>query len=436
MAYDGGGPVRAADAGPKRSDYRRAVGPGVVSGAADIDPTTVATLVVVGATTLYGLAWLALFIVPMLAVVQTLATRVGAVGRRDLQEAVVDRYGRSLGVLLLGSLLAVNVVVVAADLRAGASAIGLLTGVGERWLVAPFAAVLLAMLVLGRYDEVQRILKYVMLCLLVYGVAAVLARPDWAAVARGSLAPSLRLDPAYVAGALALVGTTLTTYMYVWQTVEQVEEPVPRGWLRLREFDGILGAVLAGAIMWFILVASGATLGVHHRSVDTAEQAAEALRPLAGPLAQDVFGVGLLASAIIALPVILASGGYAAGAYGDWRRGLSLPVRQAPRFYTVIGAGGPRHRAGVRRHQPDQAVVHRQPDRGGGHPARVDHVGAGSRGPQAHALRAGGCGPAGRGLGGRGADRRGLGGLPRTAGVVLRPRFRDLIRAGCGPVRG
>jgi Mn2+/Fe2+ NRAMP family transporter len=313
------------------------VGPGVVSGAADIDPTTVATLVVVGAGTLYGLAWLTLLIVPMLAVVQTLATRVGTVSRRDLQKAVVDRYGRGLGVLLLGSLLAVNVVVVAADLRAGASAIGLLTGVGERWLVAPFAAALLAMLALGGYEEVQRILKYVMLCLLAYGVAAVLARPDWAEVARGSLVPSIRLEPAYVAGALALVGTTLTTYMYVWQTVEQVEEPVPRGWLRLREFDGILGAVLAGAIMWFILVASGATLGVHHTRADTAEQAAEALRPVAGPFAQQLFAVGLLASAIIALPVILASGGYAAGAYGRWRRGLSLRVRQAPRFYAVIG---------------------------------------------------------------------------------------------------
>jgi Mn2+/Fe2+ NRAMP family transporter len=234
------------------------------------------------------------------------------------------------------SILAVNVVTVAADLKAGAAAINLLTGVAERWLVLPFAVALLALLVFGRYDEVQRILKYVMLCLLGYAVAALLARPDWTAVAWGSFVPSLRLDPDYVAGALALLGTTLTIYMYVWQTVEQVEEPVPTDRLRLREFDGVVGAVLAGVVFWFILVASGATLGVHHIQVETAEQAAEALRPLAGPLAGELFAAGLLASAIIALPVILAAGGYAAAAHAGWSRGLSRGVRQAPGFYAVI----------------------------------------------------------------------------------------------------
>ncbi|MCW2639696.1 MAG: hypothetical protein JWP76_2002 [Dactylosporangium sp.] len=314
------------------------MGPGVVSGAADADPTTVATLVVIGATTMYGLAWLALLMVPVLAVVQTLATRLGAISGRDLQKAVADRYSRPLSALLLGSILAVNVVTIAADLKAGAAAMGLLAGVGERWLVLPFAAALLTLLLLGGYDEVQRILKYVMLCLLGYGAAALLAHPDWAAVARGSLVPSVRLDPEYVAGALALMGTTLTTYMYVWQTVEQVEEPVPRAWLKVREFDGIVGAALAGAVLWFILVASAATLGARHIRVDTAEQAAQALRPLAGPLAGTLFAVGLLASAIIALPVIMASGGYAAAAHVGSPRGLSRGVREAPRFYAVIAA--------------------------------------------------------------------------------------------------
>jgi Mn2+/Fe2+ NRAMP family transporter len=177
-----------------------------------------------------------------------------------------------------------------------------------------------------------------MLCLLAYGAAAVLAHPGWGVVARGTVVPALRLDPDYVAGALALMGTTLTTYMYVWQTVEQVEEPVPRNWLKIREFDGIAGAAFAGALFWFILVASGATLGVHHLPVETAEQAAEALRPIAGPFAQELFAIGLLASAVIALPVIMASGGYGAAAYGGWPRGLSRRVRQAPRFYAVIVA--------------------------------------------------------------------------------------------------
>jgi Mn2+/Fe2+ NRAMP family transporter len=339
-AGPGVGPAggRGPGAGRPVRDYVRAVGPGAVAGASDTDPTTVATVVVVGATTTYGLAWLALLLLPVLGVVQVLATRVGLVSGRDLQKAVADGYGRVPGLLLLVSILGVNVVTVAADLRAGAAATGLLTGRDPHWLVVPFGLVLLGLLLLGTYDEVERVLRYVMLCLFTYGVAAVLAHPRWSAVVRGSFLPSVRMNSDYVSGGLALLGTTLTTYMYVWQTVEQVEEPPVGDRWAAREFDAVVGAVLAGTVIWFILVASGATLGVHGRRVDTAEQAAQALRPVAGPYASVLFAVGLLTSAVVALPVIMATGGYAAAAQFGWPRGLSRSVRQAPGFYAVMGA--------------------------------------------------------------------------------------------------
>jgi len=314
----------------------RSLGPGLVSGAADTDPTTVATLVVVGASTMFGLAWLTLLMMPALVVVQVLATRVGVLSGRDLQRAVRDGYGRVASVLFLVSVLAVNVVTVAADVAAGAAAIGLLVGVDSRWLVPGFAAGVLALLLWGKYDEVERVLKVVMLGLLAYGLAAVLARPDWLAVARGSLVPAVPFTREHLAGMLAILGTTLTSYMYVWQTVEQVEEPCSRRELRYREFDALVGGGLAAVIFWCILVASGATLGAHHQHVDTAEQAAQALRPLAGPLAGAVFAGGLLASAIIAVPVIMASGGYVTASAFGWPRGLSRTPRQAPRFYAVV----------------------------------------------------------------------------------------------------
>ncbi|SBT45343.1 NRAMP (natural resistance-associated macrophage protein) metal ion transporters [Micromonospora narathiwatensis] len=314
----------------------RSLGPGLVSGAADTDPTTVATLVVVGASTMFGLAWLTLLMMPALVVVQVLATRVGVLSGRDLQRAVRDGYGRVVSVLFLVSVLAVNVVTVAADVAAGAAAIGLLVGVDSRWLVPGFAAGVLALLLWGKYDEVERVLKLVMLGLLAYGLAAILARPDWLAVARGSLVPAVPFTREHLAGMLAILGTTLTSYMYVWQTVEQVEEPCSRRELRYREFDGLVGGGLAAVIFWCILVASGATLGAHHQHVDTAEQAAQALRPLAGPLAGAVFAGGLLASAIIAVPVIMASGGYVTASAFGWPRGLSRTPRQAPRFYAVV----------------------------------------------------------------------------------------------------
>ncbi|MEV7225844.1 MULTISPECIES: divalent metal cation transporter [Polymorphospora] len=307
-----------------------------MSGAADTDPTTVATLVVVGAASGYGLAWLTLLAIPALAVVQVLATRVGALTGRNLQRAVQDGYGRLVSSLLLVSVLVVNVVTVGADIAAGAAAIGLLVGLESRWLVPVFAVAVLTLLFLGGYDEVERVLKWIMIGLLAYGGAVVLARPEWSAVARGSLLPPMSVTATHVTGALAILGTLLTTYTYLWQTVEQVEEKAAGKSLRIREFDAVVGATLACVIGWSILVASGATLGVHHEKVDTAQQAAQALRPLAGSLASELFAVGLLAAAVIAAPVIMAAGGYAAASAFGWRRGLSCSPRQAPGFYALI----------------------------------------------------------------------------------------------------
>jgi Mn2+/Fe2+ NRAMP family transporter len=314
------------------------VGPGLVAGAAATDPTTVATLVVVGATTGFGLAWLTLLIFPILAVVQTLATRVGFLTRRDLQQLVVDGYGRVPAGVLLVSILAVNVVTVAADLEGGAAALELLTGAGWHWFVAPLAAVLLGLMLAGGYDEIDRVLKYVLLCLLAYAVAAILAHPDWGQVARGSFVPRLPLTRDYVEGALALLGTTVTAYTYMWQTVQQVEQPAARPWLRLRQIDAVTGTVLAIAVFWSILVASGATLGTRHHRADSPEAAAAALRPVAGEFASELFAIGLFASAVIAVPVITATGALAVAAVFDWPRGLSRKPREAPRFYGVLGA--------------------------------------------------------------------------------------------------
>lgn len=334
--YSGSAQVLEHNGEPSRRDVFTVVGPGLVAGAAATDPTTVATLVVVGATTVYGLAWLTLLTFPVLAVVQTLATRVGFLSRRDLQQAVTDGYGRGPAVLLLVSILAVNVVTVAADLEGGAAALGLLTGVGWHWFVAPLAVVLLGLMFINGYDEIDRVLKYVLLCLLAYAAAAILAHPHWGRVAHGSLVPALRLDPDYLGGALALLGTTVTAYTYMWQTVQQVEQPAARAWLRLRQVDAVSGTVLAIAVFWSILVASGATLGLHHEHADSAESAAAALRPVAGRFASVLFAIGLFASAVIAVPVITATGALAVAAVFDWPRGLSRKPREARAFYGVL----------------------------------------------------------------------------------------------------
>jgi Mn2+/Fe2+ NRAMP family transporter len=338
----GTGPERRGNAvahGPRRAVATlRTLGPGLVAGAADIDPTTVATMAVVGATTIYALSWLAWLLFPILAIVLVIATRVGAITGRNLQEAVKDRYGPVPQWVLLGSIVGVNVLTLAADIHAGAAALGLLFHRESNWFLVLFGGAALALVLWGTYDEVERVLKYVLLVLLAYPIAAVLAHPDWSRVLRDTFIPHFSMNGEYVTGAVAMLGTAITGYVYVWQTVQIAEEQPSEGLRKTRQLDAIVGTFFSVAIIWFILIATGATLGVQHRPVDTAEDAAQALAPVAGSYASSVFGVGLLGSALIAVPVLMITTGYVVGGQLDVRRGLSEPIRNAPAFYGVITA--------------------------------------------------------------------------------------------------
>ncbi len=314
----------------------RALGPGLVAGASDTDPTTVAAIAVIGATTVFGLAWLALLIAPALIVVQVIATRLGVIGGTDLPTAARARFRPAVQHTIALSIIAVTVLTLAADLSAGAAAIGLLAGVSASWLVTPLAAVIVVLLVVGTSDSVLRVLKYLTLVLLAYAVSAALTHVSWTQVLHHSFVPSFSLTHDDIAGALALIGTTITSYVFVWQTVELAQQRRTPDRLASTETDAAFGIVFAVVIIWFILVATGATLGVHHQQVQTAQDAARALRPLAGDAASTVFGLGLLGSALIAVPVLMSTAAYVVGAEFDWRRGLSEPVSRAPRFYAAL----------------------------------------------------------------------------------------------------
>jgi Mn2+/Fe2+ NRAMP family transporter len=289
------------------------------------------------------LSWVSLLVAPLLAVVLAIAAQVGVVARSDLQTLTVRRFGRRVGAILLTLVVVVNVVTIAADLQAGASGIGVLVDLDPRWLVVPLGLTLVALLLVGRYDEVVAVLRYLLLGFLAFGVAAVLAAPDWSRLLRASLFPSLSLHHDYVAGGLALLGTTLTSYVYVWETVSRGSEeplgdgPTERG-LALARIGAIVGAVFTAMILWFMLVASAATLGRHQKTVSSAQDAARALGPLAGSMARDLFALGLITSAVVALPVLMATTAYMVGAQFDWRRGLSERVHLARGFYGALVA--------------------------------------------------------------------------------------------------
>lgn len=319
------------------------VGPGIVSGASDNDPTTVASLSVIGATTVYGLGWLVILVVPMLAVVQAVSAAVGGVCREGLEDVLARHYHRVAAWIALVAILAVNVITLIADLQGGAAALSLLTGgVDFRFYVMPLAGLSAVMLIFLDYKRIQRVLIVLPMLFLTYPIAAIMAHPNWHDVIVNSIIPHLKNTAAYSQGAIALLGTTLTAYAYVWETIELSEERPPLRRLGLVQVDATLGTIVAGISFWFIVVATAATLGIHHKNVATAQDAALALAPFAGHWASLVFGIGLLGSSLIAIPVLAATSAYVVAELFGWRAGISKTFWQAPRFFgtlTVVLAG-------------------------------------------------------------------------------------------------
>jgi Mn2+/Fe2+ NRAMP family transporter len=308
---------------------------GLVSAASDNDPTTVGTVVVAGALTMYGLEWVLVLIVPMLAIVQILSTRLAGITRKGLQAAIRDRYGKIVGIVSMAAIVAVNLVTIGADLQAGAASLELMTHLSAQIWALPIALLLGVLLSVGSFNRVRYVFAILPLAFLAYAGAAFLAHPDWSEVRRG-LVPHFTPTHQNVQTVLALLGTLLTAYAYLWQSVEVAKDRPSRRRLFGAELATLPGIVYTFVILWFILIASGATLGVHHRNVQTAQEAATSLAPLAGRWAPILFAIGLLGSALLAVPVIAAATANAICTTFRWRGSLDDPPRKARRHYAVI----------------------------------------------------------------------------------------------------
>ena len=313
------------------------LGPGLVAGASDNDPTSVATLSVIGSATAYGLLWLLVLILPMLLSIQVISSRVGLVTGRSLQRVILTRFGRFWAMVSLLFVVAVDVVTIAADLEGGAAALSILLGRSWQTYVLPLAVLSAVLLVLGRYRGVQRYLRFVLFVFVAYIGAGLLAHPDWGEVLRSTFVPSFELTAEYVAGALALLGTTLTSYVYFWETIEEEEERFPRLRLRAVQTDAAIGIVFTTIIFWFILVTSASTVGKAGVRVQTAQEAAQTLAPLAGIYAEGLFALGLLASSLLALPVLAATTAYVSVQSFNRRGSIEEPISPETKwFYLVI----------------------------------------------------------------------------------------------------
>jgi NRAMP (natural resistance-associated macrophage protein)-like metal ion transporter len=331
--------------------YFSMLGPGLVTGASDDDPSGITTYSVAGASLGFGMLWTAIVTFPLMAAVQLICARIGLVSGRGLAGALRNHYPRGFIYVACLMLLVANIFNIAADLGGMADAAEMLSGVSSLVWVPFFGLSIVAVTVYTSYATFARYLKWLSAVLFAYIVSAFLARTDWKGALLATVVPRMQWNSAYITTFVGILGTTISPYLFFWQASQEVEEDKKRGKttiasrrgatvheLRDARLDVNTGMLFSNVVMYFIILATAATLYQSgHRDITSSRQAAEALRPLAGDAAYLLFGVGLIGAGLLAIPVLAGSASYAVAELFAWRSGLDLRPRQARRFYLVLG---------------------------------------------------------------------------------------------------
>lgn len=355
----------AAQDGAERTNWRRylsALGPGLVTGASDDDPSGIATYSQAGARFGYSLAWSALLTFPLMAATQEICDRTALATGRGLGELARQRFthaGRLVIGLLIAALLLANALNIAADLLAIGSGMQLL-GMGPTplWSVIAGGAITL-MLVVGSFGRIATICKALALSLLAYLVVVFRSNVPWGKVAANILVPRLSWSRDYVLLLVAVLGTTISPYLFFWQNANRVEElreeplggdrvvPLPqrsprsaRAKQHLSRFDVFSGMALSNLVMLAIIVACAATIGrAGPVTIESAADAAKGLQPVGGPMARTLFAVGFVGTGTLAVPVLAGSGSAGLAGLLGKRWGFSNAMREAPAFYGLVAFG-------------------------------------------------------------------------------------------------
>ena len=312
------------------------LGPGLITASAGNDAGGVATYSSAGARFGYDLIWVMLVITVSLAVVQEMCARLGAATGRGLLDLIRERFGISWALLAMTTLFVANGGVIITEFM-GIGAAAELFGLPKLLVVPLAAAGLWYLVIFGSYAWVEKIFLTMSLVFFAYPVAAILARPDWGAVARGAFIPSIQTDQAYLFLLVGLLGTTISPFMLFFQQSSTVERGVARRHYGPERLDAHTGAIFSNLIAITMIIATAATL---HRAgqtnIETAADAAEALRPIAGPAAAALFGVGLLGASLLAGAVLPLTTAYAVSEVFGMPKGVNLDFRRAPLFFGLF----------------------------------------------------------------------------------------------------
>jgi Mn2+/Fe2+ NRAMP family transporter len=273
----------------------------------------------------------------MLIVVQQMSAKVANVTKSDLASLLRTQFGRRVATPAVILMVIANVITMGADLVAMSAAIELVTHIKFIYWIVPLVALMAGVTIFLDYRTVSKYMLWLVAVFATYVVAAVMARPDWASVIRSTLIPHVSTSPDYLLGAVALLGTTITPYLFFWQASGEVEERRGVQSLSRTNLDISMGMVWSNLIAFFIIVSTGAVLFSHHAEIKTAADAAKALEPFAGRYATILFSVGVLGAGLLAIPILASAAAFGVAGLAGWRRGLGRNVKNAPQFYVVIG---------------------------------------------------------------------------------------------------
>ncbi|MBV8067880.1 MAG: divalent metal cation transporter [Candidatus Eremiobacteraeota bacterium] len=329
------------------------LGPGLITGAADDDPSGVSTYSVAGASTGYSMLWLALVSTPMMSVIQGMCARISMVTGEGIAAVMRKQLPLFLAYALAGLVIVANTFNLGADIGGMADAAHLVVPIPVDALVFFFGVGLIAAQVWLPYATIAAIFKWLTLALFAYIVTAFIVRPPWPSVLSSFAIPHIRLSSAWLSTMVGVLGTTITPYLFYWQSSLMVEEEKEAGnttlaarrgtdaeSVKIMHADVNTGMIYSNLVAFFIIVTTAATLGAHGmNNIETAQQAALALRPLAGPFAELLFALGMVGTGILAVPVLATSSAYVAAQTFRFREGLSEPLHRAPRFYGIIVVG-------------------------------------------------------------------------------------------------
>ena len=336
----------------KLGKFFRSLGPGFITGASDDDPSGIATYSQTGAV--FGLhqLWLAPFSFPFMTIMQEISGRIGLVTGRGIAAQIRHHYPRPVLYFAVVALLIVNTVNIGANLGAMAATLRLLIDINFIILLLAITAFTLFMEIFLSYKVYARFLKYLAFSLIAYIIAAFTIKLDWGNVLANAFSPSFSLEKAFLLNVVAVLGATISPYLFFWQASEEIEEEVAAGKLknmnrdkprfdirkiRKMRTDTAIGMFLSNVVMFFIIVTAASTLGAEGiHNVATADQAAAALAPLAGKFTSFIFALGIVGTGLLAVPILAGSASYAVAEAAQWREGLYLKLKRAHGFYGVI----------------------------------------------------------------------------------------------------